>query len=330
VLSPFSDEQLRAAINLADAYEAWLPLARAEPAYADRLLWKTISGRQYLYRIRDRRGNGTSLGPRGPDTERLYTEYQAAKTALRDRAARLSPTLDEAAAVYRALRLPMIDSYAGSLLRELDLRELLGPVVMAAGTTATAAYQLEAASTFDTPAHATRDIDLTWAALQPPGGPVLWEALHTLDDTFVVNQERTFQARNRDAREIELLVGTERASSVLAEPLHPIPLPEQDWLYRGQPLRRIVAGLDSRPAALVVPDPRWFALHKRWLSDKPGRDALKKPKDRHQAEMVWAAVRERMPQFPLNDTFRASLPDVLQPSFDQLSAVPHGQTWPRG
>jgi hypothetical protein len=41
--------------------------------------------------------------------------------------------------------------------------------------------------------------------------------------------------------------------------------------------------------------------------------------------MVWAAVRERMPHFPLNDTFRASLPDVLQPVFDQLSAVPHGQ-----
>jgi len=319
MLSTFSDEQLRAAINLADAYEAWLPLARAEPAYSDRLLWKTVAGRQYLYRIRDRRGNGTSLGPRGPETERLYTEYQGAKTGLRDRVARLSPTLDQAAAVYRALRLPMIDSYAGSLLRELDLRELLGPVVMAVGTTATAAYQLEAASTFDTPAHATRDIDLTWVARQPPDGPVLWEALATLDDTFVVNQERTFQARNRDAREIELLVGMERAGSVLGEPLRPIPLPEQDWLYRGRPLRRIVTGLDSRPAPLVVPDPRWFALHKRWLSDKPGRDPLKRPKDRHQAQMVWAAVRERMPHFSVDEAFRAELPELLLPVFGLLS-----------
>ncbi len=325
MLSTYSDEQLRAAINLAEAYEAWLPLARAEPAYTDRLLWKTVSGRQYLYRIRDRRGNGTSLGPRGSKTERLYTEYQTAKTGLRDRVARLSPTLDEAAAVYRALRLPMIDSYAGSLLRELDLRELLGPVVMAVGTTATAAYQLEAASTFDAPAHATRDIDLTWVAQHPPEGPVLWEALHTLDDTFVVNQERTFQARNRDAREIDLLVGVERAGSVLGEPLRPIPLPEQDWLYRGRPLRRIVAGLDSRPAPLLVPDPRWFALHKCWLSDKPGRDALKRPKDRHQAELVWMAVHERMPHFPVDESFRASLPEVLQPVFEQLNST-HGSS----
>lgn len=319
MLSPFSDEQLRAAINLANTYEAWLPLARAEPAYADRMLWKTVSSRQYLYRIRDRRGNGTSLGPRSPDTERQFDEYQAVKTDLRDRVARLSPALDESTAVYRALRLPMIDSYAGSLMRELDLRKLLGPVVMAVGTTATAAYQVEAAGAFDTPAHATRDIDLTWVAKQPPDGPVLWEALKALDDTFVVNQERRFQARNRDAKEIELLVGLEHAGSVTGEPLQPVPLLEQDWLYRGKPLRRIVCGLDARPAPLVVPDPRWFALHKRWLSDKRGRDPLKRPKDRHQAEMVWAAVSGRMPHYPLNEHFRAEVPDILQPVFEQLS-----------
>lgn len=317
--SPFSDEQLRAAINLAAAYEAWLPLARAEPAHADRLLWKTIAGRQYLYRIRDRRGNGTSLGPRGAETERLYAEYQQAKNDLRDRLSRLSPTLEEAAAVYRALRMPMIDSYAGSLLRELDLCELLGPVVIAVGTTATAAYQLEAAGTFDTPAHATRDIDLTWVAQSAPDRQVLWEAMRTLDDTFVVNQERTFQARNRDAREVELLVGPERAASVAGEPLRPIPLPEQDWLYRGKPLRRIVTGLDARPAPLVVPDPRWFALHKRWLSEKPGRDPLKRPKDRHQAEMIWTAVRTRMPHYPVDETFRGELPGALQETYEQLT-----------
>ena len=314
-----SDEQLRAAINLANAYEAWLPLARAEPEYVDRLVWKTVSGRQYLYRIRDRRGNGSSLGPRSPETERIYNHYTAAKSDLRDRVARLSPALDEAAAVYRALRLPMIDSYAGRLLRELDLRELLGPVVIAVGTTATAAYQLEAAALFDTPAHATRDIDLTWVAEQRPEGPVLWEALKALDDTFAINQERTFQARNRDAKEIELLVGPERVAAVVGEPMHPVPLPEQDWLYRGRPLRRIVCGLDAGPASLVVPDPRWFALHKRWLSDKPGRDPLKRPKDRNQAEMVWAAVRKRMPHYRIDEQFRAELPELLQPVFAQLS-----------
>lgn len=320
MLQPFSDEQLRAAINLADTYEAWVQLARREPAYADRLAWKTVSGRQYLYRIRDRRGNGTSLGPRNAETEQRHAEYQAGKAALRDQVGRISPTLDEACAVYRALRLPMIDSYAGSLMRELDLRELLGPVVIAVGTTATAAYQLEAAGAFDAPASATRDIDLTWVAEQPADGPVLWDALKEMDETFVVNQERNFQARNRDAREVELLVGTEREDAVARERLRPVPLPEQDWLYRGRPLRRIVTGLDARPAPLVVPDPRWFALHKRWLGEKPGRDPLKRPKDLNQARMVWAAVRGRMPHYPVDDAFRAEVPEDLKPVLGQLDA----------
>ena len=316
--TPMTDEQLRAAINLADAYEAWLPLAKAEPAYSDRLMWKTVAGRQYLYRIRDRKGNGTSLGPRNPETEKIYTDYQTAKEDLRDRVSRISPRLDEASAVYRALRLPMIDSYAARLFRELDLSELLGPVVLAVGTTATAAYQLEAATLFDSPAHATDDIDLTWVAKQQPASPVLWEALKALDDTFVVNAERSFQARNRDSKEIELLVGIERAAAAAAEPMHPIPLPEQDWLYLGRPMRRIVCGLDAKPTALVVPDPRWFALHKRWLSDKPERDALKKPKDRRQAEAVWSAVKRGMPHYPIDENFKAEVPEILQPVMAQL------------
>jgi hypothetical protein len=318
VFKPMTDEQLRASINLADAYEAWLPLAKSEPAYTDRLIWKTVARRQYLYRIRDRNGNGTSLGPRSPETEKIYADYQAAKSDLRDRVARISPRLDEASAVYRALRLPMIDSYAARLFRELDLSDLLGPIVLAVGTTATAAYQLEAATVFDSPAHATDDIDLTWVAKQRPASPVLWEALKALDDTFVVNTERSFQARNRDAREIELLVGLERADSASAEPMHPIPLPEQDWLYLGKPIRRIVCGLDAKPTALVVPDPRWFALHKRWLSDKPTRDPLKKPKDRRQAEAVWASIKQGMPHYPIDTNFEAEVPKILQPVLAQL------------
>jgi hypothetical protein len=317
----FSDEQLRAALNLAAAYEAWAELARAEPAYAQRLVWKTVAGRQYLYRVRDRQGNATSLGPRTPETTAQYEQYQAAKAELRDRVARISPALAEAAAVYRALRLPMIDSYAARLLRELDIRELLGPIVLAVGTTAMAAYQLEAAASFDTPAHATNDIDLAWVARERPGSPVLWEALKALDDTFVVNQERSFQARNRDAREVELLVGIERAATVRSEPLEPLPLPEQDWLYRGTALRRVVCGLDGIPAALVVPDPRWFALHKRWLADKPSRDALKQPKDRRQAEAVWAAVRERMPHYPTDERFTRALPKDLAVVLGQLQSA---------
>jgi Nucleotidyltransferase len=56
------------------------------------------------------------------------------------------------------------------------------------------------------------------------------------------------------------------------EPLAPIGLPEQDWLLPGRRVEHVVCGLDGVPARLVVADPRWFALQKLWLADKPTRN----------------------------------------------------------
>jgi len=61
---------------------------------------------------------------------------------------------------------------------------------------------------------------------------------------------------------------------------------------------------------LIVPDPRYFALHKAWLADKPGRDPLKAPKDRRQAEMIASWLPE-MARYPTNDAFIATLPDEI-------------------
>jgi hypothetical protein len=36
----------------------------------------------------------------------------------------------------------------------------------------------------------------------------------------------------------------------------------------------------------VTPDPRYFALHKWWLSQNPQREAVKRPRDYQQAQAV--------------------------------------------
>jgi len=71
-------------------------------------------------------------------------------------------------------------------------------------------------------------------------------------------------------------------------------------------------------AGRVRPDPRWFALHKLWLAEKPSRNPLKRSKDRQQGEALLDAVAETMPQFPLDAAFVASLPEDL---------LPHWQHW---
>ena len=96
-----------------------------------------------------------------------------------------------------------------------------------------------------------------------------------------------------------------------AEPLRPVPLPEQEWLLRGRRVDQVVCGRDGTPARVVAPDPRWFALHKCWLADKPARNRLKSTKDRRQGDGVLRAVRERMPHYPMDAAFIRELPSEL-------------------
>jgi hypothetical protein len=78
----------------------------------------------------------------------------------------------------------------------------------------------------------------------------------------------------------------------------------------------VVCGRNGTPARIVAPDPRWFALHKLWMSDQEKRNPLKRPKDRRQGEALLLAVATEMPHYPLNEAFRATLPHELVPYFD--------------
>lgn len=305
------DTALRAAIDLRDAYDASLTLWRDQDALVGRMTWKTIRGRDYLYHVHGNAGNGVSLGPRSTDTEAQYEAFRSAKSAIKQQLADTEPDLRRAAAVYTALGLPVVDSWAAKLFQHLDRAGLLGTHVMVVGTNALPAYQLEAQVRSGPRIHATRDTDVAWTAAEPPGEAMLWPALREFDPGFRVNMERPFQAIGRGARELEVLVAPSRRPTLADEPFDPALLPEQEWLLLGKPVRHVVSSLDRTPTALVVPDPRFFALQKSWLSYKPDRDPLKAPKDRRQAELVWSWLPE-MPRHPLDAAFLASIPSELK------------------
>ena len=221
--------------------------------------------------------------------------------------------------MYRALRLPVIDEAAGDVLREADRRRLLGSALLVVGTNTMAAYEIEARHRFATGLDSTADCDLTWAggpgALAISGSvtaPIM-DMLKYVDELYTVNSEKPWQARNGKGYEVEILL----APSMVAhypheETLRPSSLPEQEWLLLGERVAHVVVDRGGTPVRIVAPDPRWMALHKLWLADKPGRSALKVDKDRAQGRALLAAVRAHMPQFPLDQTFDAGVPDALQ------------------
>jgi hypothetical protein len=317
----FNDEQLRVIANLRQFYEVWIDADRARIALDYQLTWKPRGGRDYLYTVVDRDGNGTSLGPRSPATEAQFAAFQAGKAAAVERERASSAALADACRIYRALRLGTIASAAAAVLREADRRKLLGSSLMVVGTNAMAAYELEAMRRFAIGMDATEDFDLAWSGRVVLAGvgstaPILG-LLKAVDSTYTVNVERPFQARNKNAYEVEILIAPSIASSYpKLERLKPVALPEQEWLLQGTRVDQVVCGRDATPARIVAPDPRYFALQKLWLADKPTRDPRKRPKDKRQGEALLNAIASSMPHYRLDDEFGASLPVELAPIFD--------------
>ena len=311
VMELFDDTALRVLIDLRDAYDATLALWRSLDAHEGRMVWKTVSQRDYLYHVFGRQGRGKSLGPRSRETEAIYEQFRSRKHDIKSQLADTEPDLKRAAAMYTATALPVIDSWAAKLFQHLDRSELLGSHVLVVGTNALPAYQIEAQVRLGQRIHATRDTDIAWVDASAADEPMLWPVLREFDDSFRVNLERPFQAIGRGSRELEVLAAPSRVGGLRREPLQPVDaLPEQEWLLLGEPLRHVVSSLDRTPTALIVPDPRYFALHKAWLADKPERDPLKAPKDRRQAEAI-ASWLPLMARYPINEAFIAALPEEL-------------------
>lgn len=319
-----NDEGQRLLVNLAQHYDAWIGASRS--LFPGRLQWKTISDKDYLYRIADNVGNGSSLGRRSEETEGLYNDFLVARETRNNTAAQLK--IDTG--LFRALRLPRLPTFAGDVLRELDLRGLLGTSYLVVGTNAMVAYAFEAAEILPTGMETTDDFDLTWSQpvlgngeQQPPN--TLFAALKSIDSTWTINSERQFQLRNARGEEVELLLASAIADHWgRDQKIRPIPLPEQDWLLNGRQISHVVSDMSDKAARVVAPDPRWFGLHKLWLSQKSTRTPLKIKKDERQGMVVMDLVADYMPHFPLDNAFRAELPDVLLPHLERWEATRAG------
>lgn len=310
-LEPFSDEQMRTLVNLRQRYEVWRDAERARRAIPYDLRRKKVGEYEYLYEIHDRSGNGTSLGRWDGEAERRFEAYRAEKTALNQRLERSRAARDEGARLARALRTPMLASAAGPILREADVRGLLDGSLLVVGTNALLAYACEAVA-FLGLADETEDFDLAWAATELPEDAPVWAMLKAVDSTFTINTERTFQARNAAAYEVELLIAPSRAATLArTDKPRPIPLPEQEWLLLGRPVDQVVPCRDATVVRMVAPDPRWFALQKLWLAEQDKRNPFKRRKDRAQGLGVLDAVAEAMPHYPLDAEFVAAIPSEL-------------------
>jgi hypothetical protein len=328
----FSADSQRVVANLEQSYDAWLDAKRSLNALATSMFWTDKDGVEYLNVKNTSADNGTTVGRRDATTEALFNTYAEAKARLKGRIGSVDEQLRERASLYRRLRLPAIPDRQAEILRCIDVEGKLGTDLMVVGTNAFVAYELACGARFPTGNEETEDFDMAWcrgtkvslaqgASAQSgssAGNKSLFKILKGLDSSYEINKRKPYQAVNGTGYEVELLAAPSTHPLPKSEHFEPMQtLVEQEWLLQGSPVSVVVATVRGRACPLYVPDPRWMALHKLWLSEKAERNPAKKPKDRRQGDVLLDATLHFLrASHPLNIDFVMALPEELLTHFN--------------
>lgn len=334
----FPVDSPRVIANMEAAYEQWVDAQRELASMPVSMYWQAKGSADYLAVKMSSNDPGSTVGVRSEETESTLARHVEAKEALKARVAQADALILERAAVCRALRIPSIADKQAQLLRELDKYEVLRNDVLVVGTNAFIAYSIACNARFPAGVEETEDFDLAWcrdsnvslsrmvgnqaqhAGVRgaSPSRPSVFEVLRKVDSSYSINKRKPYQAVNSSGYEVELLAAPSLAPLPKGEPFEPmVTLEEQEWLLQGRPLSVVSPTVRGRACPLYVPDPRWMALHKLWLSTKPERNALKKPKDARQGEVLLSACRYFLADtYPMDLDFVFDLPPVLRDVFN--------------
>ncbi len=327
---PFRSDAGQVIANLEAAYDQWQQARQSLSALPSSMFWQTKGGTDYLAVKNGSYDSATTKGARSAETEALYDAFVAEKGPAKRRALEADELIEQRAQQYRALRLPVMLDKQGELLRALDVEGLLRNDLLVVGTNAFAAYEVLCGVKFPAGNEPTQDFDLAWCrgsgvslaklVADPDAAhrKSLLEVLQSTDSTYQVNPKKPYQAINSAGYEVELLAAPSLAPLPKKETFEPmVTLVEQEWLLRGKAAFVVVATQRHRACPLYVPDPRWMALHKLWLSKKPERNAQKRPKDARQGNVLLDACRYFLADaYPLNLDFVLDLPEELRDLFN--------------
>lgn len=335
-------EQARQLINAEQVFDAYRSAQMTlRDRFAGSMAWKKVDERVYLYRARD--GVWKSLGPRSPETEALRRHFIEGRIGARFRKTGLAQRLNKMAPVNRAHRLGRVPVIAARILRALAEARLTQPVIATVGTNALYAYERMAGVRIAESELETDDLDLLYDAraslkLITPEVAVSGVAglLRKVDHSFEIIGRAGFRAANRDGYIVDLItpvpkdpIRPSRLRRIGSSPddLTAVEIAGLSWLVNSPKETVTVIDMRGYPAAITVPDPRAFALHKAWLAERADRHPQKRRRDRAQAELVASLLSRHLPHLRFDDPILGALPAALRNEASSLvsaTAVNHG------
>ena len=316
-----SNQQRLHQVNTAQLYENFRTAQSHAASYTYGMRWKTVRGTEYLFRDRDRHGNGKSFGPRSAQTEELLEVFSAGRQVAKERLKLITEKIQEQARLNKALRLNRVPRVVARVLRELDQAGLHDSFTVI-GTQALYAYEAEGGAHFLLELLASGDVDLLYDGRQKLtvvsdklDGNGLLGLLKNADKTFECVRENSYRAANAGQFMVDLVTaprGIQAAENITFadSDLVAVEVPGLQWLLNSPKLDTVAIDEDGWPVPMRVPDPRAFALHKAWLSGLPLREPIKKPRDFEQARVVAQLVQANMPHLSFDSTMTSLHGDV--------------------
>jgi hypothetical protein len=316
-----SNQQRLHQVNTEQLFENYRSALSHAVSYTYGMRWKTVRNTEYLFRDRDRRGNGKSLGPRSAETEALLATFSAGRAVAQERLRLITEKIEEQSRLNKALRLNRVPRVVARVLRELD-RAGLHHGFTVIGTQALYAYEAVAGAHFLLELLASGDVDLLYDARQKMtvvseklDGNGLLGLLKKADKTFECVRENGYCAANAGQFMVDLVIaprGMQDTENITfaGSDLVATEVPGLQWLLNSPKLNAVAIDEDGWPVPMRVPDPRAFALHKAWLSGLATREPIKKPRDLDQAKAVAKLILGEMPHLPFESTLTSLHGDV--------------------
>lgn len=306
------DDARRQYIDAESAFTAWEAASAEAVSVRGGMHWKAQGEAEYLIRTSGK--SQKSLGVRSAATEDIHGRFIARKEAARDRLDALTLAVDRHQRMNRALRVGRVPRIVVDVLAELA-RAGVDKHFTVIGTHALYAYEATAGVRIgEEAALATQDVDLLWdtrnrvqfVSRMGALGSTMIGLLQKADPSFSIREEQPFTAANKHGFEVDIIRREAKEGDD-----HPLQLTDDDgdfWAVQatraGQLLSApkfsaVVAAPSGHMARMTTVSPVVFCDFKRWMSEQKDRLALKRSRDRLQAEIVEQLVHEYLPQWIL-------------------------------
>jgi hypothetical protein len=331
-----NSDQRREVVNTQQRYAAYREAEERAKGYRGSMVWTTLKGRDYL--VRSAYGKSavrrqTSLGVRSEETEAIKREFDRARSEAQSRLKNLKEVIARQSAINRVLGLGRVPLTAAKIIRALDQMAMPGSGIRVLGTNAIYAYEAAAGIRIYPGLTSTDDIDLlfdargglTFTTSGELSQASLLQLLHKIDHSFM-RSTQPFRAVNDQGYLVDLIkpvrdaqctregqqVGTDSSDLTAAQ------TEGLAWHEIAPSFEAIAIDENGKPLRIVASDPRVWAAHKLWLSQRRERERIKRQRDELQARTVACLVAQYMPHLPYESRELKMLPKRV---FDQAARL---------